>query len=310
MDKTQGYRHEALTFTSAGELVNVVVPTVRQALDTGEDVVLVCTDDHNEAIVKAVRDERVTVLDRPEVYRKAVSAVAYYRDMVLGRLEQGRQGVRVIGEVDFGSTPRQWLEWRRFEALCNHVLAPLPLSSLCAYDTTMLPDAALDTAALTHPLLRRDGAPTANPAYVDPATLLRRVDADVTPPDGAEVVSATLHDAHDLRRLRELVREVFGADAFGVDALGALTMAAHEIATNGLVHGRPPVVVRTWATSEVATFTVTDQGEGFDDAYAGYLPGETTQTTSRGLWLARQLCDEVSWARTSNGFTVRLSVYR
>jgi hypothetical protein len=66
--------------------------------------------------------------------------------------------------------------------------------------------------------------------------------------------------------------------------------------------------VRVWATPERLLGTVTDQGGGIDDPLAGYVParGQDPRRTGMGLWLARQLCDQLKMARTPYGFTVRL----
>jgi anti-sigma regulatory factor (Ser/Thr protein kinase) len=89
-----------------------------------------------------------------------------------------------------------------------------------------------------------------------------------------------------------------------------LVMAVHEVAINGLRHGRPPVTVRLWAAPERVQCAVTDGGPGFEDPFAGYVRGGGDELPEGrfGLWLARQLCDEVVMARTPEGFTTRLVV--
>ena len=66
--------------------------------------------------------------------------------------------------------------------------------------------------------------------------------------------------------------------------------------------------IRLWSTARQTVCTVTDAGPGFDDPLAGYLPahGGDMSRGGMGLWLARQLCDQVTLARTPDGFTVRL----
>jgi anti-sigma regulatory factor (Ser/Thr protein kinase) len=83
------------------------------------------------------------------------------------------------------------------------------------------------------------------------------------------------------------------------------------VATNGLRHGEPPVTVRAWVSPGRFVCTVTDRGAGFDDPFAGYVRGggEDLPEGRLGLWLARQLCDEVTTSRTPEGFTARLVVH-
>ena len=49
--------------------------------------------------------------------------------------------------------------------------------------------------------------------------------------------------------------------------------------------------------------TISDQGPGFDDPFAGYGPahGEDLSRGGMGLWLARQLCDHVDITHDDDG---------
>ena len=105
----------------------------------GETVALACEDENNWRFEAPGDQDRIVVLPRAEIYQKAVTAVAWYRDFMRRHLDAGGQGVRLIGEVSFRTDSRAWDEWRRFEALCNHALAPFPLWSVCAYDTWCCP---------------------------------------------------------------------------------------------------------------------------------------------------------------------------
>jgi len=103
------YIHEAVYFDSARELVGATAPLLRTALANGEDVALVCSDANNRALLDALgEDDRVVVLPRPEIYTKAVSAVAYFRDFVEERVTAGATRVCVLGEVDFGTAAARW----------------------------------------------------------------------------------------------------------------------------------------------------------------------------------------------------------
>lgn len=71
-----------------------------------------------------------------------------------------------------------------------------------------------------------------------------------------------------------------------------------------------PADVLRRSTSNRLLRTITDQGPGFDDPFADYLPagGKYLAHGGRGLWLARQLCDQLDTYRTPEGFTVRLTI--
>jgi anti-sigma regulatory factor (Ser/Thr protein kinase) len=307
-ESMQRYVHEALFFGSTQELVDEAAPFLRDGLDAGSDVVLVCTDDNNRAVTEALdADERIICLRQPEVYQKPVTAIEHLRDLAHGRLSAGSEQVRIIGQLDFGASRRSWDEWSRFEALLNHVLSPFPLWSLCAYDTQSLPAPVIDAGQLAHPYVRRGGTRGTNPSYVEPAELLRRPQVGVEPlPDVEPTMVVT--DLHDLRRLTRRLRDLLQAAHVGSDRVEDLVLAVNEVATNGVRHGTPPVAVRMWVEPDHVTCSITDRGPGIDDPYAGYLPGggETLPEGRFGLWLARRLCDELVLQHAAEGFTVRL----
>lgn len=305
----QHYIHEAIYFHSTEQLVDGTARWLREGLAQGEDVVLLGTDAHNRALAETLGDhDRIIVLPRP--YQKAVTAVAYYRDFMQSRVDAGGRGVRLVGELNFGTDSGAWDEWRRFEALCNHALTPFPLWSLCAYNTEMLPDSVLATGELTHPYLRRDGLPQPNSAYVHPAELLRLTDAGDELPLPDLEPAVTMPEVSDFSGLHHELTTLLTTEGMDPELVEDVVLAVHEVTTNGLRHGAPPVTLRVWLSPGRVVCTVTDRGTGFDDPFAGYVRGggEELPEGRFGLWLARQLCDQVVTARTPEGFTVRLVV--
>jgi hypothetical protein len=126
--RQESYVHEAVYFDGADDLVDATAPLLGQALAQGADVALVCTERHNGALVEALGDDdRVRALPRADMYRKAVTAVAFFRDFVEQRIAAGAGRVCVLGEADFATEGRALDEWRRYEALLNHAINPYPL---------------------------------------------------------------------------------------------------------------------------------------------------------------------------------------
>ncbi|EOD63016.1 ATP-binding protein, partial [Amycolatopsis vancoresmycina] len=82
-----------------------------------------------------------------------------------------------------------------------------------------------------------------------------------------------------------------------------------EIVDNALRHGRPPVRMRIWADAGHVVVTVHDTGDGPDDPFAGLLPADRT-VGGRGLWIAHQVCAQVTLHHDDTGFTVRLAAGR
>ena len=305
----EGFVHEAVFYQSPQEIVDATAPLLRDALSRGEEVALVCSDENDRAILEALgHDERIVVLPRPQIYQKALSAVAYFRDLVHERVAAGDPRICILGEVDFGTDGRALDEWRRYEALLNHALSPFPLWSLCAYDARNLSDSVLATAELTHPYVRRNGVQAPNPVHVDPAELMRLSDAEGTLVPELEP-AMTIPDVLSLSELHGALTAILAAEGMNKEQVEDVVLAVHEVAINGVRHGEPPVTLRVWLAPGRVVCTVTDRGSGFDDPFAGYVRGggEELPEGRFGLWLTRPLCDEVVTSRTPEGFTTRLS---
>jgi anti-sigma regulatory factor (Ser/Thr protein kinase) len=304
-DEDQGYRHSALLFDSDNELVAAALPYLTEGLAAGESALLTCRAERNAALTEALGDdERVVAIPRESVYPEAVQSVTAYRRIVLDQLARGSGRVRVIGEVPFGTEPELWNAWIRFEGICNVALAPLALSTVCAYDTRDLPDPVRDGVVRTHPrLLGRDGHHD-NDGYVDLTTTHSGSEPGPAGPPALHIPRVTYGE--QLTEVRRGVLEALHRAAYGARTCGDFPVAVGEVVTNALVHGRPPVDVRLWLEPARVVCVVSDGGPGFDDPLAGYLPPEHP-TSAAGLWLARQMCDTLSTARTGDRFAVHLA---
>ena len=311
---TNGSAHDALFYESDEELLAAAVPFLRAGLDAGETAVLVCSEANTELLTNALDDHpSLGSVPRPEVYHRPAKAIATYQHLVQKHVEAGARGVRLVGELDFGSSPTEWSEWIRFEAVVNHALAPYALWTCCMYHTRELPDEVLAAAEQTHPNLLSAKSREPSSRYVEPAEFLRR-----SAPVGPEPTEATepmfvVDELADLATLRRRIRLAALAEcALPFDAVQDFVFAANEVATNAIVHGGPPVLVRFWCTPSQLLCTITDQGPGFDDPFAGYIPASSGDLGQggMGLWLSRHFCDRVDIFHNDDGFNVRLSVGR
>jgi serine/threonine-protein kinase RsbW len=97
----------------------------------------------------------------------------------------------------------------------------------------------------------------------------------------------------DLGELRRLVVSAAVEAGLSDRRASDLALACNEIATNAIVHGRPPATARIWGEDGKVVCEVTDAGGGIKDPHPGRdapLPGAPG---GRGMWLARQLTDEL-----------------
>jgi anti-sigma regulatory factor (Ser/Thr protein kinase) len=303
-----GFVHDALYYDSDEELLTVAVPFLRDGLEAGEAVAMACPERVRGLLSAALDDDpRVHLLAPDEIYGHSAVAVSAQRSYVEGALRAGAPRVRIVGEVKFGDTEATWRHWARFESVINVGLAEYPALGLCLYDTRRLPADVLAAGKLTHPYLITGGTRRPNPEYVAPRDYLA---AGVPDPLEATRPVLDVHEIDDLRRLRHAVLDAVASTPAGPDLAENFLVAVNEVATNAALHGRPPVRLRLWTSAARSVCLVTDSGAGVQDPSAGYVPahGRDLSRGGMGLWLARQLCDEVDLTTTPDGFTVRLTI--
>ncbi|MBM7804899.1 anti-sigma regulatory factor (Ser/Thr protein kinase) [Geodermatophilus bullaregiensis] len=303
-----GLVHDALLYDTVEQVAAVAATWLRDGLAAGDAAVIATAPETTGPLREATGDDpRVMVVDRHGLYRsRTPTAIATIRRFATEHAAPGRR-VRVVGEVDFGTTAADWREWQAYEAVLNTAFAPLPLWGLCLFNSR-LPEPLVATARQTHPrLLAADGL-VANPDYVDPAAYLRALPVpdeplETTPPALAD------DDVADFPGLRHAVRAHLGTVDGPADVLEDFLMAVDEMVTNAVRHGRSPAGLRLWTAPGRVVCTIRDSGPGPDDPYAGYGPahGEDLSHGGMGLWLARQLCDHVAIRRDERGSSVRLS---
>ena len=305
-----GFRHALGLYDDPADMVALALPFLRAGLDAGDPVVLATTDESARALLDALGgDERVLMLERHSVYRpRTPSAITAFRRLAQEQVLAGARRVRVVGETDFGPTPRDWLEWNRYEAVINEAFAGLPLEGLCTYDTRVLPAEVVDWGLRTHPVVVGPDGWRVNPGYVPPAELLRSLPVLPEPLEATEPLLA-VHDVRDPIALRHQVAGLLASLAGDRDLVEDLLLAIDEMTSNAVRHGGPPVRLRLWAAADRVVCRISDGGQGLDDPFAGYGPahGEDLSRGGMGLWLARQLCDHVDVIDEEPGVTIRLA---
>lgn len=305
------YAHDALLYDSPEHLASVAAPFLLDGLAAGDAGVIATSAAIADLLRQAVEGHPgVHVLDRGDVYRaRTPAAITTFRQLAEQLAGEGTRRVRVVGEVDFGPTERDWLEWQRYEAVINDALAGWPLWGLCVFDTQRLPDPLLDSALHTHSRLATVGGAEDNARFTEPADYLRGLPVPTEP---LEATLPRLHAPHvaDFAGLRRAVAtELAGVPAPG-DLVQDFLLAVDETTSNALRHGGRPVELRLWVGDDRIVCTVGDRGTGWDDPFAGYGPahGDDLSRGGMGLWLARQLCDHVDITTGPDGAQVRLTL--
>lgn len=303
-----GYHHELGFHGSDDELLGLAVPFIEDGVADGEPT-LVSLDDHASRLVRsAVGDDAgITYLRVTEQYSRPAATIRSYRTLLAGLVGAGARQVRAVGAVPHPGVGAPWDTWARYEAVVNHAYDDFPLWGLCLYDTRITPDRVLADVERTHPhIATTDGRRRPNPRYQEPSAFLDS--RWVSPPDPLEAgaPAAELVEPSP-RAARRAVTAVAERSLVAPRAVGDLVVATSEVVTNGLLHGRPPVVLRAWTARDRVVVSVTDRGRGPVDPFVGLLPAQDGRGPGGfGLWLVHQLCTDVTLASTDEGFTVRL----
>jgi anti-sigma regulatory factor (Ser/Thr protein kinase) len=173
---------------------------------------------------------------------------------------------------------------------------------MCTYDTRTRPESVIAAARATHSTVSVGLTSRSSAEYVDPAAFLTDplARAMVTPVMPACKVT-TLLGLDDMERARHLLSaRARWYTAVPAETIDELVLAVHEVAANGLIHGRPPVRITLWPDVDRLTCLVEDSGCGNVWPMTGFRrPDEESE--HRGLWMARQLVDDLIIADAPTG---------
>ncbi|WP_219415911.1 anti-sigma factor RsbA family regulatory protein [Pseudonocardia nigra] len=305
---TEGYFHETAFYGSDEELLAIVVPFLRDGVAAGEPT-LVTFAERNAALVRSALGDTTGVefVTGELQYAKAASAIRSYRELLAEHTARGVGQIRVVGDVPHPGFGVPWDAWARYEAAVNHAYDDFPIWGMCPYDTRTTPPDVLADVTRTHPrIATADGGHHMNPEFGDPVGFLESKLITAVRPESGPPALDLAGPAPALARAA--VRDVASATLRDPDDLDDLVLAASEAVTNAISHGKPPVRLRVWTDGGRVVVAVTDAGPGPSDPYAGLLPALDSETGGLGLWMAHQICSDVTFHRDTDGFTIRLVV--
>jgi anti-sigma regulatory factor (Ser/Thr protein kinase) len=113
----------------------------------------------------------------------------------------------------------------------------------------------------------------------------------------------------DITRVRHLVADELAGAGLSGERLHGFVLAVNEVVTNVVLHAGGHGRIVVWLTGGSAWCTVTDSGPGIPEQYrnAPEVP-EAFEVGGRGIWLAYQLCDEVTMATGPIGTTIGMRI--
>jgi anti-sigma regulatory factor (Ser/Thr protein kinase) len=286
------FSHEVLFHRGHDELVEGITRYVEHGLAAGGRVMIHGSADH-------LRTMHRVLGPRPEVdyhLTEELFGSPLRRLFAIQReLASSREPVQwwAVGTVPPVPDRDARVRWAHFEALINAVLDRYCFHALCTYDTQALPAPAIAAAKATHPWITDAGHRRRSQDYLLPSQFLStRLGGTLGRPPYAPLLQMTLEELDDLTHARDQVaRNAIAASAVARETIFDFLTAVNEVTVNALQHGRSPVEIRLWVEPAKLTCQITDRGPGIPDILAGCRYPE--RPGSRGLWVARQLCDDV-----------------
>ncbi|WP_448626124.1 anti-sigma factor RsbA family regulatory protein [Geodermatophilus sp. URMC 64] len=306
------FLHGAALVASDHELLSVALPYLEAGLSAGELTVISGCPETVDLLRRELgpraegveADSGLVLLATrpPDVF-------THFRQYAHRATRDGDGGrLRVLAEVAVPRDPRHEREEMRVESVANHVMAELPVTVMCLYDSRRVGPQLMASADATHPNLVAGTSWRSNPSYRDPAAYVRGLPVPRESVENLRPVLA-IDDAPTLPDLRHRLVAALAELVTEEEQLEDLRLGISEVAANAFRHGRRPVSARMWTDGRHLVCAVTDGGSGFDDPLAGFIPahGFDLGRGGMGLWLARKLFDHVDLLAGPNSFTVRLS---
>jgi anti-sigma regulatory factor (Ser/Thr protein kinase) len=296
--------HRALLYDGADHFVRASEGFVRAGLERDEPVWVITGSPRIDALLETLGDDAAALELTPgsEWFRNAARTLT----TLSSRLDDhdGPGAIHALGEIPWqsmvSSTQREWV---RVEALLDEQMAGHTVRMLCAYDAQRLPESVLEHARRTHAVLDEAGGVVPSPSYA-PGAVLGELHA--LPLEPAPDSAASLQFDDRPAPARDFVTARASEAGLTAPALDDLRVAAGEIVNNAILHGRRPHWVHVWATDDELLCEVQDAGAGIASTVTGFVIPPLDAPAGRGVWIARQLCDQLEVA----GGRVRLHFRR
>jgi anti-sigma regulatory factor (Ser/Thr protein kinase) len=297
-------RHDAFIYDSDDTFVTEMGAHLQAGLAAGAHVVAITTR-HNLGLLRESLEadsDNVSYVDRDKWYGQPARVLAGFDRVLRDAEAAGAPCVYAIGEVRFGTTPREWDRWTAYEATINRALAGRRLEVICPYDERVLPAAVLDGACATHQHVITDTR-RPSPSHADAAAIVR---AHTPAPEPLPQLR-TLQPPPGAHELRELLAAEMAAHDVPAAEAHDMLLAAGEVFANAGRHGGGATSLRVGRVGIHFVCEIADAGSGLDDPLVGYVPPRAAQACGVGLWVARQTTSALELLHPDGGgLTVRL----
>lgn len=294
------YSHGLLVHDDDEELVEGTRAFVEQGLASGGQVLVHGTRDRVALLQEVLGTHpRLDYGFDEELYLDPTRTLFAYQRKLAARTEPTK--LWVTGTVPLGCDSAAQAAWNRYESVVDEALGAYPFRALCAYDTRTRPAEVIAAARATHATVSNGLTSHASAEYVDPAAFLADPLARVpAPPTSPPSVATTVVHLGDLTGARHVLgTRACNDSAVSSETIEQVLIAVHEVAANGVAHGHAPVHISLWTDVEILTCLVEDSGPGNLDPMTGFRYPD--DWGPMGLWVARQLVDDLFIGSTPSG---------
>jgi anti-sigma regulatory factor (Ser/Thr protein kinase) len=277
---------------------------IRDGLADGEPVMVMATPEKLQWLRAALGPDAAAAVEFADS-RKTYRPQAQVTRVATRYLQRtGRRPSRIVAEQALARRSRREVQdYMRIEAAANVVYQPFPVSILCPYDASALSQDVLLACRQTHPQLLTDHRLQPSGRFTDPEDFITATATAVPPPPSA--ASFTCDTSADLAPARSFLRSQAQIAGLRDEEAENLVLAAFEIVTNAVFHGKPPRRLYVYREDQALVCHVHDSGTGIDNPLYAYIPPGNDPAQGRGLWLVRQLTDCLDIATDATGTHVR-----
>lgn len=300
---TREFSHEATFYSGPDDFARTVVPFIREGVARREPVLIAMVPERLEVLERELGADafEVDFVDMAELGANPACIIPEWRRFLADTQSAG--SVRGVGEPIWSGRRNVELdEAALHESLLNLAFDDGPAWRLmCPYDVTSLPEEIVQEAQRNHPVLHDNSGEQVGYAGHDHAHDLF-ISQLPAPPSHAR---SRRFAAHDIVLVRALVQQFGRAEGLSDERTDDLMLAAHELATNSVLHGGGRGELTAWNEPGALVVEIRDAGV-IGDPLVGRGLLDLTSESGRGIWMANQLCELVQVRSGAWGTQVRL----
>ncbi|HVT66123.1 MAG TPA: sensor histidine kinase [Trebonia sp.] len=307
------FLHSALITDSDESVRQLLAPAVRRALSEADQVFMVVSEDTGRLVQEELgaAADPLRWADTSAFYQRLGFAYEGFRGL-LAAAQDGGHAIHVFAEPevagqagDPGAVDRT-VAYLPYEAMCNETYARYGGEVTCLWDAQRHSSVIIDSVRSVHSHEVVAGGRKPSRGYTGAREYVAGHDEMPLPLPVRVDWSAGLMTADGLPPLRQGLRDWARQHGFTSPGVADVMLAVNEVATNGVLHGEPPVAVYAWRHRDTLIVQSDDSGGIPIPPAAGYEPPVPGRYGSRGLWLARQLADVVQTHTAGGRTSVRL----